>query len=318
MYIAKNLQYLRKRNKITQEELADKLGVSRQSVSKWETGDAYPETDKLILLCDLFDVSMDSLMRSDITGETTVPEEKQSDNGDFCRHMDSFSKAISAGVMLILIGVAICVAMAGVSERQSGFAGFAGITGAIILLFFVAVAVFLFVFYGMKHERFVKEHPQVGEAASSGNGFLAKHFMAVMACLVSGILLDIVMLVALSSLIDAKIITVANADEAYCYVTAAFLAILAVIVGGLVYCGIQRSKLNPEEYNRQSRENAHPTARKRISDAVCGSVMLIATALFLVMGFVWNLWHPGWVVFPIGGIVCAIVNTVAGASKGEK
>lgn len=46
MSFAENLQTLRKRDKITQEELADKLQVSRQSVSKWETGEAYPETEK--------------------------------------------------------------------------------------------------------------------------------------------------------------------------------------------------------------------------------------------------------------------------------
>ena len=54
MSFSENLQYLRKRDRITQEELADKIGVSRQSVSKWETGEAYPETDKLIVLCDMF------------------------------------------------------------------------------------------------------------------------------------------------------------------------------------------------------------------------------------------------------------------------
>jgi len=65
MSFSENLHYLRKRDKVTQEELADKLGVSRQSVSKWETGEAYPETDKLLLLCDLFGVSLDGLMRGD-------------------------------------------------------------------------------------------------------------------------------------------------------------------------------------------------------------------------------------------------------------
>ncbi len=68
MPLAENLQYLRKRDKITQEELADKLQVSRQSVSKWETGEAYPETEKIIALCDIFGVTMDDLMRGDVSG----------------------------------------------------------------------------------------------------------------------------------------------------------------------------------------------------------------------------------------------------------
>ena len=66
MSFAENLQNLRKRDKVTQEGLAETLGVSRQSVSKWETGEAYPETEKIIALCDFFRVSMDDLMRGNV------------------------------------------------------------------------------------------------------------------------------------------------------------------------------------------------------------------------------------------------------------
>ena len=66
MSFAENLQYLRKRDKITQEELAELLQVSRQAVSKWETGDFYPETGKLIILCDKFGVTLDELLRGDV------------------------------------------------------------------------------------------------------------------------------------------------------------------------------------------------------------------------------------------------------------
>ena len=59
MSFAQNIQYLRKLRGITQEELSDLVGVSRQSVSKWETGDAFPETEKIMQLCDIFNVSMD-------------------------------------------------------------------------------------------------------------------------------------------------------------------------------------------------------------------------------------------------------------------
>lgn len=90
MSFADNLQYLRKKNKITQEELAEDLGVSRQSVSKWETGEAYPETEKLIALCDKFDVTLDDLMRGDVVKEDDEdedkpedsPEEKEEESGD--------------------------------------------------------------------------------------------------------------------------------------------------------------------------------------------------------------------------------------------
>ena len=66
MSFAGNLQYLRRRDRITQEELADFLQVSRQSISKWETGEAYPETEKLFALCDKFEVSLDALLRGNL------------------------------------------------------------------------------------------------------------------------------------------------------------------------------------------------------------------------------------------------------------
>lgn len=57
------LQQLRKEKGLSQEALAEKLNVSRQAVSKWETRDGYPEMDKIILISDLFQVSIDYLMR---------------------------------------------------------------------------------------------------------------------------------------------------------------------------------------------------------------------------------------------------------------
>ncbi|MCD8372806.1 MAG: helix-turn-helix domain-containing protein [Clostridia bacterium] len=73
MAFADNIYFLRKREGISQEELAERLSVSRQAVSKWETGDAYPETDKIIALCDMFGVTMDELLRGDVTKEVLPP-----------------------------------------------------------------------------------------------------------------------------------------------------------------------------------------------------------------------------------------------------
>lgn len=76
MSFGQNLQFLRKmRNKMTQEELAEKMGVSRQTVSKWELDVAYPEMSKVIELCTLFSCSMDQLIREDMN----VSDEAYSD-----------------------------------------------------------------------------------------------------------------------------------------------------------------------------------------------------------------------------------------------
>ena len=61
-YFAYNLKKIRKENNLSQEQLADELGVSRQAVSKWESGIAYPEMNKIIALCDKFNLNMDDLL----------------------------------------------------------------------------------------------------------------------------------------------------------------------------------------------------------------------------------------------------------------
>lgn len=67
MGFGENLQFLRKMsNKMTQEELAEKMGVSRQTISKWELNLVYPEMSKLIELCNLFACSIDQLVREDM------------------------------------------------------------------------------------------------------------------------------------------------------------------------------------------------------------------------------------------------------------
>lgn len=63
--IANRLQQMRKNNNLSQEELAEKIGVSRQAVSKWERAEASPDTDNLILLSRLYNVSLDELLRTD-------------------------------------------------------------------------------------------------------------------------------------------------------------------------------------------------------------------------------------------------------------
>ena len=75
MSFGQNLQFLRKlRNRMTQEELAEKMNVSRQTISKWELDAAYPEIDKVVELCRLFSCTMDELIREDLT----LPDEAYS------------------------------------------------------------------------------------------------------------------------------------------------------------------------------------------------------------------------------------------------
>ena len=74
MKLSENLKRIRKENNLSQEQLAEKLGVSRQAVSKWESGQSYPEMDKVIQICKTFNFNMDELMNENVK---EVKENKQ-------------------------------------------------------------------------------------------------------------------------------------------------------------------------------------------------------------------------------------------------
>ena len=77
MNLSENLKRIRKENNLSQEQLADKLGVSRQAVSKWESNQAYPEMDKVLQICKMFNLNIDELLNQNIK---EVNETKQSKN----------------------------------------------------------------------------------------------------------------------------------------------------------------------------------------------------------------------------------------------
>ena len=76
MSFGEKLQMLRKKKGISQEQLAQQLDVSRQAISKWETGESLPETEKVILLAKFFDVTIDYLLCKQ-PGQESGPEEIQ-------------------------------------------------------------------------------------------------------------------------------------------------------------------------------------------------------------------------------------------------
>lgn len=330
MPLSNNLQYLRKKHNMTQEELADYLGVSRQSISKWETGEAYPETDKIIALCDKFNLSMDKLVRGDITDGVFDGKNTQNDNDfedktnfndtnadtiGYKKHMQGFAVKISLGVLLVLMGVSLGVFIAGF---ESGNNVFAVIAGATILLF-VSVAVFLFVFAGISHENFKNEHPYIDNLFTEDQiKNFNKKFTMAMACLVSLIIVVVVALMVAGLIIELK--NPENTDLYYTMAVAVFLFELSILVGFIVYFGINKSMYEYFDFNKQQEiEKDEKTLKnEKLANTLCPIVMLTATAIFLSLGFLLDLWHPSWIVFPIGGILCGIINIVLGTNKKSK
>ena len=106
MTLGEKLSKLRKEYNYTQEQLADILGVSRQSVSKWESDIAYPETDKLVKIGKLFECSMDYLLNEDITEKQELQPGKKENIWDKFREQlrERKSKKMIFGMPLYHIG----------------------------------------------------------------------------------------------------------------------------------------------------------------------------------------------------------------------
>ena len=104
MPLSEKILSLRTQMGLSQEDLAEKLGVSRQSVSKWETGQSVPDLDKLIKLSDLFGISVDELVRE---GERPQPPEPPQPQVVYVKEKRSLTGPQTAGVCLEIIGLAL-------------------------------------------------------------------------------------------------------------------------------------------------------------------------------------------------------------------
>jgi len=75
MKFGDNLKIIRKNKKMSQEELAEKVNVSRQSVSKWETGESYPEMNNILELCKIFNCKINDLVHTEMSDISSLDEE---------------------------------------------------------------------------------------------------------------------------------------------------------------------------------------------------------------------------------------------------
>ena len=94
MILADNLKKIRKDNNLSQEQLAEKLGVSRQSVSKWESGLSYPEMDKVLQICKLFNLNINELINEDIKEVNELKEAQVRTNKYVTSFFDYITKVV--------------------------------------------------------------------------------------------------------------------------------------------------------------------------------------------------------------------------------
>ena len=306
MTFGENLQFLRKRGGLTQEDLAEKMEVSRQSVSKWESNSAYPEMEAILRLCDLFGVDMDTLLRGDVSrrfGEDTA---------GYNRHMNAFAKAIAGGVGLILLGVTVLMVFvcAGVEHSNSPVYS---IAGTAILLIFITISAAIFIVSGMGHDRFRKKHPTIQPFYTEEQiDAFERRFPLLIAFPVVLILIGVVIQVVI--VMVPELIQMGTGDEWALLGTTALLFCITVATTVLVWAGIQKDKYDIEKYNRQTQQELAPTPeQKRLNQlvgAVWGAGMVLAAALHLLLGFVWDLWTSASVIYPVAALLCVAVAII--------
>ncbi len=101
MKFGENLRSLRKSKKLSQEELAEKMNVSRQSVSKWETGDAYPEMNNILELCKIFHCHINELVNDSISDIDSLDEEVKMNVIKFKKEQQTKMKGLSKAISII-------------------------------------------------------------------------------------------------------------------------------------------------------------------------------------------------------------------------
>lgn len=101
MKFGENLYNLRKSQKMSQEKLAEKVGVTRQSVSKWENGESYPEMEKIMKLCDIFHCKINDLVHEDMTDIDSLDEEIKMSVVKFKKEKQAKMKGISKVIYIL-------------------------------------------------------------------------------------------------------------------------------------------------------------------------------------------------------------------------
>lgn len=283
---AENLQFYRNRKEMTQEQLAEKMGVSRQTISKWEAGTSYPEMEKLLLLCDLFSCSMDTLMRG-------VAEELEvEDNQKHRQHMADYRKGVCCGVILLISAVALYEVLVGL--------GLAEAIADTMFMILVIVAVLILIVKGMEHENYRKKYPIVQDfyPIEEKEEFQKKQPARIafgVGLILVGMLLGM----------NAEYFPLLHGMKEDIYY-GFFMLMVASAVGIFVHSGMKKEEYNTEKYNRQNHPDPAEKEKDKKIGIWCGCIMLIATILYLIAGFCFELWEISWIVYPIGGMLCGI------------
>lgn len=317
MILADKIILGRKRLGLSQEGLAERLSVSRQAVSKWESAQAMPDIDRIVELAALFGVSTDCLLKEDMEMPMGTGAEQPTRRRLTPAEADAFmaarrrsSRLISLGTALAVFSPVLLIFLAGFAEAGIGGVSenLAGALGMTALFGFVAGAVFLFVFSGrgMRAWKAIREEPfeampGVTDLANEKRSAYESVYTAGLAVGIGLCILAVVPLI------------VAGAMNAPDFVCTSMTALLLAIAAIGVYLIVRVSTVWGG-FDALLQEGDYSDGEKKVSkklQLVSGAYWCIATAIYLGWSFITDAWHVTWIVWPIAGVLFTAVMFVS-------
>lgn len=288
MNLAQNLQFYRQKKDLTQEQLAEQLGVSRQSVSKWESGQSYPEMEKLLAMCELFGCTLDTLLSKSAAEETSDIAEA------YDAYRNRSARMTTIGVTLLILAVAVAALLDGLRLPPA-------LTP--VAFFAVAVAgVLVLIISGMLSSEFVRLHPHVENCYTPAQRQAFHPTFVVLTVTGLGLIfLGLLTMIAMEAL--------PLGDLWHSSLSGAlFFVFVAAGVACIIWAGIQQNKYDIDAYNRENYTDEAVQAAQEKIGRICGALMLLATLVYVALGLLFPpMWGRAWVAFPIAGIGCGIV-----------
>ena len=328
MILADKIIDLRKKNGLSQEELAEKLGVSRQSISKWEGAQSVPDMNRILAMADLFGVSTDYLLRDEIgtPAEAGTAADVPDDSAarrvtmeDANRYLDAkslYGGRIALGVMLCILSPILLIVLAAAQEKGT-FAlteyQAAGI-GLIVLMALVGTAVALFVTSGMKLSGFEPLEKEPIDTEYGVDGMVRERqsqYRPVHTRMMTlGIVLCVTAVIPLFGILffaAPQNEDVLSACGVGCMLLCIALGVLFIVRTSILWEGLQ-ALLEEGEYSRAAK------LEEKRNSSITAAYWSAAVLIYLAWSFISGSWERTWIDWPIAGVgygmLCAIRRIV--------
>ena len=328
MIFADKLIQLRKKAGWSQEELAEQMYVTRQSVSKWEGAQSVPDLGKMIRLSELFNVSTDYLLKDEIEDvggsisfdeASTLRRVSMEEANAFLSVKAMTSKSIALGTFLCILSP-ICLLILGIVSEIPEYGltdNMAGGIGMIILLTLVTIAVAIFISSDRKTAAFNYLEKEVFETEYGVSGMVAERKAQYNRTYTrNNIIGTSFCIMALIPFFGGAMFN----DENELLLTI-MLCVSIVLVGiGVVF--FVRSGIVWASYEKLLQEGDYSKVKKEnpsVITAISGVYWLIATAIYLGYSLSTNNWKYSWIIWVIAGVIfpaIIIIVDFVGKRKG--